>query len=79
MDWEVFVDAGESCNKMIFERLDCTFRRFSSVQLEWNELEAFIFFCHEFLQDCWALVAEIVHFRCYPAFGEYVVDCGVIF
>ena len=29
-----------------------------------NELEAFVFLGHEFLQDCWALVVDVVHFWC---------------
>ena len=32
------------------------------MEVGWNELEAFVFFSHEFLQDCWALVVEVVHF-----------------
>ena len=52
---------------MIFERLDCTFRRVSSVQVGWNELEAFVLLCHKLLQDRGALVVQIVHFRYKPA------------
>ena len=64
---------------MVFERLDGTFRRVSSVQVGWNELKAFVFLCHELLQYLRALVVKIVNFRYKPAFREYVVDCCVSF
>ena len=49
------------------------------MQVGWNELEMFVLCCHELLQDLGALVVQIVHFRCKPAFREYVVDCSVTF
>ena len=64
MDGEIFVYAGESCDEMIFKRLDCSFYWISSVEVGRNELEAFVSRSHEFLQDCWALVVEVVHFWC---------------
>ena len=70
MYWEVFVDAGESCNKIIFERMDCTFRQVSSVQVGWNKLEEFFLLCHELLQNLGALVVQILHFWCKLAFRE---------
>ena len=60
MDREVIVYSGESCNKIIFERLNCMFCLVSSAQVGWNKLEAFFFFSHDFLRDFWALVVEVV-------------------
>ena len=70
MYWEVFVDAGYSCNEVIFECLDGTFHQVSSVKVGRDELKAFVLLCHEFLQYLGALVAEIVHFRLKSALRE---------
>ena len=64
MGGEFFVYAGESCDEMIFRRLDFSFHLISSVEVARNELEAFVSRSHDFLQDCWALVVEVVPFWC---------------
>jgi hypothetical protein len=50
MEWEVFVDAAQTSNKMVFEGADGTFGGVAAVYARWCELEVNVLLAQELFE-----------------------------
>jgi hypothetical protein len=58
MQWEIFVDAAEACNKMVFECANSTFSSIATMNSWWNKLEVDSLIMHKILEHGGAFIVK---------------------
>ena len=63
VQWEVFVNAAEASDEVVFESADCAFSSIVTMHARWNKLKVHVFFVHECFEHGRAFIVEALEFR----------------